>query len=282
MKHLDALQTEFDRYDVIFCDVWGVIHNGIVAFPAAVRALTLAIKAGKTVILLTNSPRRNESVVEQLHQLNIESSAYSRVVTSGDATRGLIANAPRKIFHIGPDRDLSLYDDLDVELTEEFEAQAVVVTGLFDDAVETPEDYNDMLKRIRARNLPMICANPDITVHRGSQLIWCAGALARDYAVLGGRTLIAGKPHRPIYELALHQAEELLGKTLDKSRILAIGDGVLTDVKGAEQFDLDVLYISGGIHRDDYMGEGGFDRLALDAFLKKHGFHPAFFMEALQ
>src|SRR5690606_30187903 len=121
----------------------------------------------------------------------------------------------------------------DVELVEEFEATAVVCTGLFDDETETPEDYAEMLQRLRMRNLPFICANPDIVVERGDRLIWCAGALARDYAQLGGRTEIAGKPHRPIYEAALAAASDVVGRELTRSDCLAIGDGALTDVKGA-------------------------------------------------
>ncbi len=164
--------------------------------------------------------------------LGVPADAYDRVVTSGDVTRDLIAEGPRKIFHIGCERELGLYDGLDVELVEEFEAAGIVCTGLFDDESETPDDYTELLKRLRSRNLPFICANPDIMVERGARLIWCAGALAREYGQLGGRTLIAGKPHRPIYEAALRFAEEIRGAKIDRSRILGIGDGVLTDVKG--------------------------------------------------
>ncbi|TGV97224.1 TIGR01459 family HAD-type hydrolase, partial [Mesorhizobium sp. M2D.F.Ca.ET.145.01.1.1] len=141
----------------------------------------------------------------------------------------LIAEGPRKVFHIGADRDLTLYDGLDVELVEEFEAAGVVCTGLFDDEVEKPEDYTDLLRRLRARNLPFICANPDIMVERGERIIWCAGALARDYAQLGGRTLIAGKPYAPIYEVAMKEVAEILGQPVERSQILAIGDGMMTD-----------------------------------------------------
>src|SRR5690606_3768923 len=178
------------------------------------------------------------------------------------------------VFHIGPDRDLSLYDGLDIELVEEFEAQAVVCTGLFDDETETPEDYADMLQRLRARNLPFICANPDIVVERGDRLIWCAGALARDYARLGGVTRIAGKPHRPIYEAALAVASSLLGREVGRDEVLAIGDGVLTDVKGAADNGLDVLYVSAGIHAAEYGPAHAPNPAALAAFLDKHGYRP--------
>ena len=161
--------------------------------------------------------------------MGITNESYDQIVTSGDVTRELIAEGPRKIFHLGPERELAIYDGLDVELVEEYEASAVVCTGLVDDEIEKPEDYAEMLQRFRSRNLPFICANPDIIVERGTRLIWCAGALARDYTQLGGRTLIAGKPHNPIYVAAMQAAEELMGKPVDKSRILAIGDGMLTE-----------------------------------------------------
>ena len=142
----------------------------------------------------------------------------TRVVTSGDVTRDLIVDGPRKIHHLGPDRDFSIYEGIDIDMVEEFEAAAVVCTGLFDDETEVPEDYAATLRRFRARDLPFICANPDIVVERGDRLIWCAGALARDYALLGGRTFISGKPHRPIYEASLKAAGQALGRAIDEAR----------------------------------------------------------------
>jgi len=239
-------------YAAIVCDVWGVLHNGIAAFPAAVAALTRMRQAGKAVVLVTNAPRPGEVIEAQLARLGVARESWDRMVTSGDVTRHLIADGPRRIFHIGDEDDLSIYEGLDVELVEEFEAQAVVCTGLFDDEVERPEDYAEMLRRLRARDLPFICANPDIVVERGDRLIWCAGALARDYAHLGGRTLIAGKPHRPIYDEALSVAAQLLGRQVAPDEVLAIGDGMLTDVKGAVGAGLDVLFITAGIHASEY------------------------------
>ncbi|OYR08546.1 TIGR01459 family HAD-type hydrolase [Brucella thiophenivorans] len=281
MKLPERLDDLTDGYDAIFCDVWGVLHNGEVAFPQAVAALQRARARGVTVILVTNAPRPFPSVVAQMTLLGVPEDAYDRVVTSGDVTRDLIAEGPRKVFHIGSERELVIYDGLDVELVEEFEASGVVCTGLYDDETETPENYAELLQRLRSRNLPFICANPDIMVERGTRLIWCAGALARDYGQLGGRTLIAGKPHRPIYEAAAKAVEEIRGKAVDRKRILGIGDGVLTDVKGAANFGLDVLYISGGVHASDYVADGNVDLDKMDAFLQKHGHAPIASLYAL-
>ncbi len=273
-KTIAALDALSGRYSALLCDVWGVVHNGETHFPDAAAALAKARAAGAAVVLITNSPRRSRDVVAQLRAIGVPDQAYDRVVTSGDVTRDLIAQGPRMIFHLGPDRDASLFDGLDVEPVEEFEAQGVVCTGLFEDEVETPADYAELLQRLRARNLPFICANPDIIVERGERLIWCAGALARDYAQMGGRTLIAGKPHAPIYRAALQAAAEVLGREPDRAEVLAIGDGVMTDVKGGADNGLDVLYVSGGIHARDYGEPLAPDPERLAAFLEKHGYSP--------
>ncbi len=271
---IGSLEDVSKAYSAILCDVWGVVHNGERHFPAAASALARAREAEIPVVLITNSPRRNVDVVAQMNAIGVPSSAYDRVVTSGDVTRDLIADGPRKIFHIGGDRDFTLYDGLDVELVEEFEASGVVCTGLFDDEVERPEDYTELLRRLRARNLPFICANPDIMVERGERIIWCAGALARDYAQLGGRTLIAGKPYAPVYEVAMKEVADIVGRPVERSRVLAIGDGMMTDVKGAVDNGFDVLYVSGGIHARDYGDASQPDPARLVTFLEKHGYRP--------
>ncbi len=274
MKFISKLDEIIDDYDVILSDVWGVVHNGEQAFDDASAALIRAREMGKAVVLITNSPRPHAGVITQLAGLGVPENAWDRVVTSGDVTRDLISAAPKKIFHIGSDRDLSLYDGTGAELTEEQEAQAIVCTGLFDDEHETPDDYAEVLQRLRSRNLPFICANPDIVVERGTRMIWCAGAIARAYGLLGGRTLVAGKPHAPIYELALREAAELTGQPIDLKRVLAIGDGLLTDVKGAINEGLDLLYVSSGIHAKEYGVHGKPDVEQLQNWLKGHGVLP--------
>lgn len=274
LRMIASLDEVSGGYRAILCDVWGVVHNGVRAFAPAVAALTRAREAGIPVVLITNAPRPSPDVVAQLRLLGVPDEAWDRVVTSGDVTRELITAGPRRILHIGAERDLSIYDGLDVELVEEFEASSVVCTGLFDDETETPEDYADLLRRLRARDLPLVCANPDIVVERGERLVWCAGAIARDYGQLGGRTRIAGKPFRPIYEAALAAASEVAGAEIGSGDALAVGDGVLTDVKGAESNGIDVLYVSGGIHARDYGEPHAPDPERLAAFLAKHGHAP--------
>lgn len=281
-ERLQALDAVSGRYEVILCDVWGVLHNGVLPYAPAYTALQRARAAGRTVILVTNAPRPHPSVEQQLSRIGVPPDAYDAVVTSGDVTRELIAAGPRKVFHIGEERDLSIFDGLDVELVEEREAGTIVCTGLRDDETETPDDYRDMLRRLRARDLPFVCANPDIVVERGGRLVWCAGALARDYALLGGRTLIAGKPHKPIYDAALSRAGECRGAAVAREHCLAVGDGILTDVKGASNQGIDVLFIADGIHAGDYSRDGRVDPSALSSFLDQHGERPVAWMERLK
>lgn len=281
MAHRIATLGEITaEFDVVLSDVWGVLHNGVAVFPDAAIALHEARKAGKTVVLITNSPRPAPGVITQLRALGVPDEAYDRIITSGDVTRGLIAEGPKKVFLLGPERDLPLLDGLAVERVGEAEAQAVVCTGFFDDETETPEDYTDMLKGFIARKVPMICANPDLVVERGERIIPCAGAMAAYYEQLGGEVRIAGKPHTPIYEACLAAAKEVRGD-FDKSRVLAIGDGMPTDVKGAISNGLQLLYISGGIHAAEYTLNGQTDEALLNAYLKGQGAAPGWWMPRL-
>lgn len=281
-KTITSLDEITGDYAAILCDVWGVLHNGVSYFEPAAAALAAARARGVAVVMITNSPRPQEGVIAQFETIGVPDAAWDRVVTSGDVTRDLIGAGPRRVFHLGPERDGALFDGLDVELVEEFEASSVVCTGLFDDEIETPDDYAEMLRRMRARNLPMICANPDIVVERGERIVWCAGALARDYAQLGGRTLIAGKPYAPIYAAALKAAADVLGRELRRDEALAIGDGMLTDIKGASDNGVDVLYISGGVHARDYGHPDEPEPEKLQAFLDRHGYHPVAMMTKLR
>ncbi|MEX6508347.1 TIGR01459 family HAD-type hydrolase [Jiella sp. M17.18] len=274
-RKLAALDEVCGDYAAIFCDIWGVVHNGEKKHPAAERALTAARARGVTVVLLTNSPRPASGVIAQLAGFGLSGEAYDAVVTSGDATRALIAEAGGPIFHIGPERDLDLFDGLAVERTDALDnASAAVATGLYHDEEESPEDYRDLLARMKARDIPMICANPDIVVHRGERLIWCAGALARDYAAAGGTVELAGKPHPPIYRQAMKA-----GAVEPGAAILAIGDGLMTDVKGANDFGCDTLLITHGIHGAEFGSAPAAD--VVSRVLSEKGLSARYFMAAL-
>lgn len=242
------------RYRAILCDVWGVLHNGVAAFPAACAALQrFRRETGAPVVLITNAPRPSPPILEQLARLGVPDDAFDAVVTSGDVTRAeILAHREAPILHIGPERDRTLFADLDVTLADETAARQVVCTGLLDDERETPEDYRPLLERLVTRDLPFLCANPDIVVERGTTLIWCAGALARLYEDLGGRVTIQGKPHPPIYKAAMERLAELTGAPVAREAVLAIGDGLPTDIRGAVANELDVLFITGGIHGADF------------------------------
>jgi len=280
-QRIKGLSELAGRYDAVLCDVWGVVHNGVAAWPGAVAALSAFRRAGGTVVYITNAPRPNGPVREQLASLGVTPEAYDAVVTSGDVTRQLIEDRAKRAFHIGPERDLAIYEGLDVELVGPERADAAVCTGLNDDVTETPEDYAGLLAGLKELGLPFLCANPDIVVERGDVLVWCAGALARDYAAIGGEVHIVGKPHRPIYERAIAVLAAAAGGESDRKRILAIGDGMATDVAGAAAFGLDLLYISSGIHAEEYGAPDNPDVARLEAFLAGKGATPVAWMPRL-
>lgn len=262
----DGLSAIADRYDVLLCDVWGVIHNGRESFPAAREALARFKAERGPVVLISNAPRPNGPILEQLASLGVGPECFSALVTSGDATRALLAErAPGPFWKIGPDRDWPLYEGLNLQLGPLEDARCISCTGPFDDETETPEDYRERFEAAIARGLPMICANPDIVVQRGDQLIYCGGALAQLYETLGGEVFMAGKPYPAIYDLALETAADRLGRPVDRARVLCIGDGLPTDIRGANTQRLDVLFIASGIHAKETVRDG-----ALDVSVAKH------------
>lgn len=243
------LRELIDDVDVILSDIWGVVHNGLEAWPDACDALSKFRQKGGAVVLITNAPRPAPGVQKMLRKLKVDDGVYDAIVSSGDLTRGYIADhRGSKVFHIGPDRDLSLYDGYDIAFGDVETADYIVCSGLFDDETETAENYRETLTRARARDLFFVCANPDIVVERGERLIFCAGALAELYISLGGRVMFAGKPHNTIYDQALALAAKARGKTIDRTRVLAIGDSVRTDLEGANSENLRCLFVTSGIH----------------------------------
>src|SRR5262245_36017523 len=243
-------------YDVMLSDVWGVVHNGVAATPAACDALARFRANGGTVVLITNAPRPGEVVARfTLDRLGVPRAAYDGIVSSGDVTRALVtARAGQRLFHIGPPRDLPIFDGLDAPIAPLETADYAVCSGLTDDTVETPQDYHELIERMRARRLPMICANPDVVVERGDKLVYCAGAIADLYAAAGGEVIFAGKPCRPIYDQAVAIAQAARGAPVAHHRIVAIGDSVRTDLKGAAAFGIDCVFVTAGIHAEELGG----------------------------
>ena len=272
------------RYDVLLCDVWGVIHNGREAFPAACAALARFREHHGPVVLISNSPRPSSAVAVQLDKLGVPRAAWSALVTRGDATRALLSDvAPGPVWKLGAVKDEPLYDGLDLAYAGPESAAVISCTGLEHDTVETPEDYRERLAVAAARKIPMICANPDRRVHFGGQLIWCAGGLADLYEDLGGGPVtMAGKPFAPIYDLTLAQARSLAGAPVDRSRALCIGDGAHTDLLGANNQGLDVLFVAGGLHGEHVLdAKGGIDQAGVSAWLRGQGVHAASAIPAL-
>jgi HAD superfamily hydrolase (TIGR01459 family) len=259
---IDGLSAIADRYDAVLCDIWGVLHNGRQAFPPACEALAAFRRRGGAVVLISNAPRPNPPIREQVIRLGVSPDVFDAIVTSGDVTIGLIAErGAAPVHHIGPKRDLALIEaavqaGARPVLVGLEQASYVLCTGLFDDRVETPDDYAERLRAMAARRLTLICANPDLVVHRGAELIYCAGALAQAYEALGGETIYAGKPHAPIYQAALAAAAAARQAPLERSRVLAIGDAMRTDIAGAAGQGLDALFVAAGIHRDALHGSG--------------------------
>ena len=251
-KHFAALAPS---YDVALSDVWGVVHNGLAAWPDACAALKRFRDGGGTVVLISNAPRPGEHVKKFLDHLKVPRDTYDAIMTSGDVSRAIVASRPSEsMHHLGPERDLGIFEGLDTRFAPVEEAAYVVCTGLLNDEVEMPDDYRTQLKQMLARKLLMICGNPDLVVERGDRLVYCAGAIADLYRDMGGEVIYAGKPYRPIYDQALAMAAKLRGKESPAARVLAIGDSVRTDLKGAVDADIDCLFVTSGIHAEELGG----------------------------
>lgn len=268
---LSALRRD---YDVILCDVWGVIRDGRALTPDALDALKRFRTAGGTVLLLSNSPQRHDWLLAHLAQLGADATCWDGAVTSGDATfEELSRRAPGPAYKLGPDYDDGLYEGTGLTFAPLKDAAFVSCTGVIDQEADTPEQYRDLLSEAALRRLVMVCANPDIVVQVGGALRYCAGALAALYETLGGTVVMAGKPHPPIYELAYRRLESL-GVEADRSRMLAIGDGPKTDIAGAQGEGIDALFITGGITGERLSGafnaQAAADLLAEDGLAARY------------
>jgi len=280
---IETLSEVSDRYDALFVDLWGCVHNGIVAFPDAVKALQDYRTRGGTVVLLTNAPRSRGSVKPQLEKFQVPEDAWDTIVTSGDSARSAMfrGTVGQKLYFIGQPHDESFFEPLQiiddpVEITRVplEEAEGIICTGPFDPFAD-PEEMRGKLLYAKNKGLEMICANPDIVVDRGERREWCAGALAQLYTEMGGVSHYFGKPHPPIYDLAYRRLAAI-PRPVDKSRILAIGDGAVTDVPGAMGEDIDCLFISGGLAATETKTTHQPDPDALKSYLDKEMIAPTY------
>jgi len=290
---LSALGVIADSYDLILCDVWGVLHNGLKPFPGTVDALQRFRAKGGRVILVSNAPVPAGTVRHRLDKIGVPRKAYDTIVTSGDAILPhIVERGDAPVLHIGPEKDKSLFRAAKMQGASSRrvplpQASYVVCTGPDDPDREEPKDYDERLAVMLERRMDFLCANPDIVVHVGTKVVFCAGAIAERYAAMGGFVVQVGKPHAPIYERALAAGETLLGRSVSKARTLAIGDAMLTDVEGARAQGIDSLFITTGIHQHDIMntgvdGEPSLDGPSLERLFASTGFAPVYFMAGLR
>ncbi|MGB0342236.1 MAG: TIGR01459 family HAD-type hydrolase [Parvibaculales bacterium] len=245
-KIIAGLAELSGRYNALLCDVWGVLHNGRQAFDGAYECLKNWRAGGGKVLLLSNAPRPGRTVAAQLDRMGVAGDAFDAVLTSGDVAQQMTLQRIKdgqRCFHVGPDKDMDLIEDAKIPLSKLEEADFILFTGMYDDDVETPDDYRAMMATWQARNLPVLCANPDRKVQMADKVIYCAGAVAEIYEKTGGEVVWLGKPYLPVYQ----QAREKLAAMLDAPKILAVGDGPKTDIPGAANAGIDALFISGGL-----------------------------------
>jgi HAD superfamily hydrolase (TIGR01459 family) len=253
---IDQLEQIGGRYRVLYCDLWGCLHDGLHLFPPAVAALQAFRAGGGRVVLMTNAPRTRHAVARRLDRMGLPADAWDVIVASGDATQEamLLGAAGRRVWHLGPDKDEDLFTEIpdwlqDRPVPERValdQAQGIVCTGLFDEFTETPEDYRPRFLLAKTMGLPMLCANPDLWVDVGERRIPCAGLLAQYFEGMGGQVLSFGKPHPPIYDLARRRLAEI-DVPVDPDEVLVIGDGILTDIPGAAAEGFDALFVTGGL-----------------------------------
>ncbi|WP_262296119.1 TIGR01459 family HAD-type hydrolase [Microvirga sesbaniae] len=281
--HVEGLQPLADNYDLVLCDVWGVLHNGVKAYEAASDALTRFRANGGRVVLVSNAPRPGASVGTQLDGFGVPRTAYDAIVTSGDLTRLAIAERiDRIVHHIGPPRDMPIYGGLDVRFGSIDEADYVVCSGFDNDEEETVEDYRPQLEAMRRRQLLMVCANPDLIVERGSMILPCAGTIALAYEEMGGEVFYAGKPHSPVYDRALAVGAEIAGRSIPKEKVLAVGDAIRTDIAGAAGYGIDSLMIARGIHAEELgLHNGGLVSDHVQDWVDRQPVRPTAFTEVL-
>ncbi len=286
---INGLRELAGRYDAILCDVWGVLIDGKKHFPHAAHALARFRAEGGRVVLVTNASRPDAEVRRQLLGLGLPETAFDDLVSAGELTLNeMVARKGQACYHLGPPRDNGLFEEAERRLGAPVRkvppeaADYVVCTGLFEERAEIPQDYDERLAALKARDLVMVCANPDIVVAIGDDIVYCAGALAERYTAMGGKVLMFGKPHPPVYAAARERLARLAGRPVPDSRIVAIGDGALTDLAGAGRAGLDCVFITDGVHGEELRPNGeDMDPAALERLIETAGARPVALARAL-
>ena len=275
IKKINNFQDIEDNYDALICDVWGVIHNGRELFESVNDCLVNFRSKQKPVVLLSNAPRPSKYIERMLNQLGLDRKSFNEIVTSGDLTMSVLneSHYGSKCYHIGPDRDLNIFDGVNVSRVSFDEADFLFVTGLFDDETEDENSYSSILDEAKKRNLKLVCANPDIVVQRGEKLIPCAGAIAKKYEEIGGKAINIGKPFSPIFDKAVNLIKGI--NENQNPRIIVIGDGLETDIKGANILKMDSLLVLGGLFASES------ERNIIEV-LKKKNIFPSYYTEELK
>jgi len=276
---IDRLDDIAAGYRALLCDLWGCYHDGIQPYPAAVAALQRYRAQGGIVLLLTNAPRPAESVRRFLDAMGAPADSYDAIMSSGEACQRAIASGVHgtRFHYVGPARDLHMLTDAGLAPAPLAVAEAILCTGLADDRTESPADYARAIDAWVARGIPMLCANPDIVVDRGTERLWCAGALARDFTRAGGEVIWFGKPHATSYEQSFARLAELTGAPVPRAEVLAIGDGIATDVRGAREYGVDACFVTGGLAAREVGDDPEHpDPARLHAWLGAHGEAPAY------
>ena len=284
VKVIKNLKQISSKYNVLFCDIWGCIHNGKKAYTKALNALIEFKMDGGFVMLLTNAPRPKSAVKAHLSSLGIFDEHYNDITTSGDAAQNsmLSGDVGTRVFHLGPERDLSFFTDLprDIKFKNNIErvgltsAEGIVCTGLFNDLTETPKNYKDILKYGVNKKLNLLCVNPDIFVDVGAIRVWCAGGIAAAFTKAGGNSIYCGKPYKQIYSLAYSKLKKHSIKT---PKILCIGDGINTDILGGKKEKLDTLFVCGGLSGPELGMKNNFElpnKKRLEELFKKNNILP--------
>ncbi len=281
-QKIKALSEIAEKYKYIICDVWGVLHNGLNLYDPAITALEAFQAEGGKVILLTNAPKPHKIIEDRFYAMGVKQAFWNKIITSGDAVREYIANdaADKRIYHWGGELDQGIYQDVIKNQAPLAEANLIICSGLEDSDLEITAQEAKRLTDCAEAGVPFLCANPDLTVHVGSKTWVCAGAAAQIYREAGGDTIMFGKPYPLVYQKCLKHLEKITGADIQLNEILAIGDGLHTDIKGAEQYGMDTLFIQNGVHQKAFAVQNDFTTLR--ELCETHDVTPCYYMKELQ